>query len=69
MAGLPIAHNLEMPTILPVREYTAFTKDLLANRKISSKNRRVVQPATHAPALKEYVRNAHMCYSQKACFR
>ena len=37
MAGLPIVHNLEMPTILPVREYTAFTEDLIANRKISSK--------------------------------
>ena len=28
MAGLPIAHNLEIAAILPVREYTAFAKDL-----------------------------------------
>ncbi len=28
MAGLPIAHNLEIAEILPVREYTAFAEDL-----------------------------------------
>ncbi len=28
MAGLPIAHNLEIAEILPVREYTAFAEDV-----------------------------------------
>ena len=28
MTGLPIAHNLEIAEILPVREYTAFAEDL-----------------------------------------
>jgi hypothetical protein len=28
MAGLPIAYNLEIAEILPVREYTAFAEDL-----------------------------------------
>jgi hypothetical protein len=28
MAGLPIAHNLEIVDILSVREYTAFAEDL-----------------------------------------
>ena len=28
MAGLPIAHNLEIAEILPVREYAAFAEDV-----------------------------------------
>ena len=28
MAGLSIAHHLEIAEILPVREYTAFAEDL-----------------------------------------
>jgi muconolactone D-isomerase len=28
MVGLPIAHNLEIAEILPVREYAAFAEDV-----------------------------------------
>jgi muconolactone D-isomerase len=28
MAGLPMAHNLTMAEVLPVREYTAFAEDV-----------------------------------------
>lgn len=28
MAGLPIAHNLEIAEVLPVREYVAFAEDV-----------------------------------------
>ena len=36
MAGLPIAHNLEIAEILPVREYTAFAEDLQRWSQVTS---------------------------------